>query len=37
MAIVNHPPWNVWKHESKFRYWFGFEWTWKRPDCNILK
>lgn len=34
MVIVNHPPWEVTKRESKFRYHNGTEWTWKRPDCN---
>lgn len=34
MAIVNHPPWEVWHHEFIYKYFLknGTE-TWQRPEC----
>lgn len=37
MAIVNHPPWEVRKYESRYRYETGDWWTWERPECKSNK
>jgi len=34
MAIVNHPPWNVYKYESKWHYLIGNKLTTQRPECK---
>lgn len=32
MAIVNHPPWDVYKYGSD--WWYGDKDGFKRPDCK---
>ena len=37
MAMVNHPPWEVYKYESLWWYWFGTDiksGSFKRPNCK---
>lgn len=36
MAIVNHPPWEVYKYENKYHYWFNnhVSPTTIRPKCK---
>lgn len=37
MAIVNHPPWNVYQYGKSWAYFFEANvWTFKRPDCKKL-
>ena len=33
MAIVNHPPWETYKYETKMTYTNINETTVKRPEC----
>lgn len=37
MAIVNHPPYDVYKYESKMVYTDIDGTTTKRPDCKPIK
>jgi len=34
MAIVNHPPFDVYKYEQYFEYSDGIKKMEKRPDCK---
>lgn len=35
MAIINHPPWEVWRHETVMAYSLdGVAWGYLRPDCS---
>ena len=34
MAIVNHPPWEAYKYERKWKYSNGEVSSFKRPDCK---
>lgn len=34
MAIVNHPPWNVYHYERKWHYLVNNKLTAQRPDCT---
>ena len=35
MAVVNHPPWEVYEYTERYVYWNGIgNTTTKRPDCK---